>query len=209
MLSIALPKGRLGDRVYEMMTAAGYECPDYADNDRKLIVESPQAGMRYLLVKPSDVAVYVEHAVADVGIVGKDILMENDPDVYELLDLDIGKCRMCVAGPKGFEYDQERTLRVATKYVNVAKKHFMEENRDIEIIKLNGSIELGPILDLTDVIVDIVETGTTLKENDLVIVEAFKDISARLIANKASFKFKNDELTQMTCKLREVVEGNK
>ena len=207
MLSIALPKGRLGDRVYEMMTAAGYECPDYADNDRKLIVESPQAGMRYLLVKPSDVAVYVEHAVADVGIVGKDILMENDPDVYELLDLDIGKCRMCVAGPKGFEYDQERTLRVATKYVNVAKKHFMEENRDIEIIKLNGSIELGPILDLTDVIVDIVETGTTLKENDLVIVEAFKDISARLIANKASFKFKNDELTQMTCKLREVVEG--
>ena len=135
--------------------------------------------------------------------------MENDPDVYELLDLDIGKCRMCVAGPKGFEYDQERTLRVATKYVNVAKKHFMEENRDIEIIKLNGSIELGPILDLTDVIVDIVETGTTLKENDLVIVEAFKDISARLIANKASFKFKNDELTQMTCKLREVVEGNK
>ena len=209
MLSIALPKGRLGDREYEMMTAAGYECPDYADNDRKLIVESPQAGMRYLLVKPSDVAVYVEHAVADVGIVGKDILMENDPDVYELLDLDIGKCRMCVAGPKGFEYDQERTLRVATKYVNVAKKHFMEENRDIEIIKLNGSIELGPILDLTDVIVDIVETGTTLKENDLVIVEAFKDISARLIANKASFKFKNDELTQMTCKLREVVEGNK
>lgn len=209
MLSIALPKGRLGDKVYEMMTAAGYECPDYADNDRKLIVESPQAGMRYLLVKPSDVAVYVEHAVADVGIVGKDILMENDPDVYELLDLDIGKCRMCVAGPKGFEYDQERTLRVATKYVNVAKKHFMEENRDIEIIKLNGSIELGPILDLTDVIVDIVETGTTLKENDLVIVEAFKDISARLIANKASFKFKNDELTQMTLKLREVVEGNK
>lgn len=209
MLSIALPKGRLGDKVYEMMTAAGYECPDYADNDRKLIVESPQAGMRYLLVKPSDVAVYVEHDVADVGIVGKDILMENDPDVYELLDLDIGKCRMCVAGPKGFEFDQERTLRVATKYVNVAKKHFMEENRDIEIIKLNGSIELGPILGLTDVIVDIVETGTTLKENDLVVVQAFKDISARLIANKASFKFKNNEITEMVDKLREVVADGK
>ena len=127
MLSIALPKGRLGDKVYNMMTAAGYECPDYADNDRKLIVESPDAGMRYLLVKPSDVAVYVEHAAADIGIVGKDILMENEPDIYELLDLGIGKCRMCVAGPVGFEYDQEKTLRVATKYVNVAKKHFMEE----------------------------------------------------------------------------------
>jgi ATP phosphoribosyltransferase regulatory subunit len=208
MLSIALPKGRLGDKVYNMMTAAGYECPDYADNDRKLIVESPDAGMRYLLVKPSDVAVYVEHAAADIGIVGKDILMENEPDIYELLDLGIGKCRMCVAGPVGFEYDQEKTLRVATKYVNVAKKHFMEENRDIEIIKLNGSIELGPILGLTDVIVDIVETGTTIKENDLEIVEAFKDISARLIANKASFKFKNKEITQMTEKLREIVRGD-
>ena len=167
MLSIALPKGRLGDKVYKMMTSAGYECPDYADNDRKLIVESADGTMRYLLVKPSDVAVYVEHGVADVGIVGKDILMEDEPDVYELLDLGIGKCRMCVAAPVGYEDDQERTLRVATKYVNVAKKHFMEKNRDIEIIKLNGSIELCPILDLTDVIVDIVETGTTIKENNL------------------------------------------
>ena len=148
------------------------------------------------------------NAAADIGIVGKDILMENEPDIYELLDLGIGKCRMCVAGPVGFEYDQEKTLRVATKYVNVAKKHFMEENRDIEIIKLNGSIELGPILGLTDVIVDIVETGTTIKENDLEIVEAFKDISARLIANKASFKFKNKEITQMTEKLREIVRGD-
>ena len=206
MLSIALPKGRLGDKVYEMMTAAGYECPQYEDNDRKLIVESDDGEMRYLLVKPSDVAVYVEHAVADVGIVGKDILMENEPDIYELLDLDIGKCRMCVAGPNDYESDQERTLRVATKYVNVAKKHFMEENRDIELIKLNGSIELGPILGLTDVIVDIVETGTTLKENDLKVIQPFKDISARLIANKGSFKFKNEEITEMTARLREVIE---
>lgn len=203
MLSIALPKGRLGDKVYKMMTSAGYECPDYADNDRKLIVESADGTMRYLLVKPSDVAVYVEHGVADVGIVGKDILMEDEPDVYELLDLGIGKCRMCVAAPVGYEDDQERTLRVATKYVNVAKKHFMEKNRDIEIIKLNGSIELGPILDLTDVIVDIVETGTTIKENNLEISEAFKDISARLIANKAGFKFKNEAITEMVNRLRE------
>ena len=206
MLSIALPKGRLGDKVYKMMTSAGYECPDYADNDRKLIVESADGTMRYLLVKPSDVAVYVEHGVADVGIVGKDILMEDEPDVYELLDLGIGKCRMCVAAPVGYEDDQERTLRVATKYVNVAKKHFMEKNRDIEIIKLNGSIELGPILDLTDVIVDIVETGTTIKENNLEISEAFKDISARLIANKAGFKFKNEAITEMARRLREGME---
>lgn len=206
MLSIALPKGRLGDKVYKMMTKAGYECPDYADNDRKLIVESADGTMRYLLVKPSDVAVYVEHGVADVGIVGKDILMEDEPDVYELLDLGIGKCRMCVAAPVGYEDDQERTLRVATKYVNVAKKHFMEKNRDIEIIKLNGSIELGPILDLTDVIVDIVETGTTIKENNLEISEAFKDISARLIANKAGFKFKNEAITEMARRLREGIE---
>lgn len=205
MLSIALPKGRLGDKVYKMMTEAGYECPDYANNDRKLIVESANGELRYLLVKPSDVSVYVEHGVADVGIVGKDILMEDEPDIYELLDLDIGKCRMCVAAPVDFEDDQEETLRVATKYVNVAKKHFMEKNRDIEIIKLNGSIELGPILGLTDVIVDIVETGTTIKENNLEIVEAFKDISARLIANKASFKFKNELITEMVEKLQEKV----
>lgn len=205
MLSIALPKGRLGDKVYKMMTDAGYECPDYAQNDRKLIVESAEGDMRYLLVKPSDVSVYVEHGVADVGIVGKDILMEDEPDIYELLDLDMGKCRMCVAAPVGFEDNNENTLRVATKYVNVAKKHFMEKNRDIEIIKLNGSIELGPILGLTDVIVDIVETGTTIKENNLEIVEAFKDISARLIANKASFKFKNELITEMVEKLQEKV----
>ena len=204
MINIALPKGRLGDQVYDMLTKAGYECPDYANNDRRLIVESREAGLRYLLVKPSDVAVYVEHGAADVGIVGKDILMENEPDIYELLDLDIGKCRMCVAAPVGFEDDRDRTLRVATKYVNSAKKYFTEKNRNIEIIKLNGSIELGPILGLTDVIVDIVETGTTIKENNLEIVHAFKDISARFIANKMSFKFKNAAITEMVTKLRDI-----
>ena len=203
MINIALPKGRLGDQVYEKLTKAGYECPDYMNNDRKLVVESEEAGLRYLLVKPSDVPVYVEHGVADVGIVGKDILMEDEPDVYELLDLGIGRCRMCVAAPKGFEDDRESTLRVATKYVNVAKKYFQEQDRDIEIIKLNGSIELGPILGLTDVIVDIVETGTTIRENDLEIVDAFKDISARLIANRTSFKFKNEAITEMVAKLRD------
>ena len=209
MLNIALPKGRLGDQVYEMLNESGYSCPAYNDKDRELIIESEEAGIRYLLVKPSDVAVYVEHHAADVGIVGKDILMENDPDVYELLDLDIGKCKMSVAAPKGYVEDKDSTLRVATKFVNVAKNHYAAKNRDVEIIKLNGSIELGPILGLSHVIVDIVETGNTLKANNLEVIEQFKDISARFIANKSSFKFQNKEITEMVDKLAAVVQARK
>ena len=163
MLNIALPKGRLGEQVYRMLEKAGYECPDYLDKNRKLIIENPKKGVRYLLVKPSDVAIYVEHKAADVGIVGKDILLESRPDVYELLDLNIGKCKMVVAAMKDYLEEPDRTLRVATKYVNITKDHFGEMGRDIEIIKLNGSIELGPVLGLTDVIVDIVETGSTIR----------------------------------------------
>ncbi|MEA4921832.1 MAG: ATP phosphoribosyltransferase [Eubacteriaceae bacterium] len=201
MLTIALPKGRLGDQVYDILSNGGYECEAYNDKNRKLVIENVEKNVRYILVKPSDVAVYVEHRAADVGIVGKDILLENDPDVYELKDLDIGKCRMSVAAPKGYIDDPDKTLRVATKYVNVAKKHYQEQNRDIEIIKLNGSIELGPILGLSDVIVDIVETGSTIRENDLEVVEEFKQISARFIANKTSYKFKNAAINEMVEKL--------
>ena len=209
MLNIALPKGRLGDQVYEMLNESGYACPAYNDAGRELIIESEEAGIRYLLVKPSDVAVYVEHHAADVGIVGKDILMENSPDVYELLDLDIGKCKMSVAAPKGYVEDKDSTLRVATKFVNVAKDHYAAKNRDVEIIKLNGSIELGPILGLSHVIVDIVETGNTRKANNLEVIEQFKDISARFIANKSSFKFQNKEITEMVEKLAAVVQARK
>lgn len=203
MLNIALPKGRLGDQVYNILKDAGYDCPDYENKDRLLVLESPENGVRYLLVKPSDVAIYVEHHAADVGIVGKDILLESSPDVYELLDLNIGKCRMAVAAPKGYEEDTDRTLRIATKFVNIAKKHYAEKNREIEIIKLNGSIELAPILGLSDVIVDIVETGSTLKANNLEVIEEFRNISARFIANKSSFKFQNDIITDMMNKLKE------
>lgn len=206
MLNIALPKGRLGDQVYSMLRDAGYDCPAYEDKNRELVLESPEKGVRYLLVKPSDVAIYVEHHAADVGIVGKDILLESGPDVYELLDLNIGKCRMAVAAPKGYVEDPDRTLRIATKYVNIAKKFYSEKNRDIEIIKLNGSIELAPILDLSDVIVDIVETGNTLKANNLEVIEEFKDISARFIANKSSFKFQNEIISDMMNKLGEAVK---
>ncbi|HIU26629.1 MAG TPA: ATP phosphoribosyltransferase [Candidatus Copromorpha excrementigallinarum] len=206
MLNIALPKGRLGDQVYEMLASIGYDCPGYYEQNRKLVFESPQKGVRYLLVKPSDVAIYVEHHAADVGIVGKDILMETGADVYELLDLKIGKCRMAVAAPENYVEDPDRTLRVATKYVNVAKEFYGTKNRDIDIIKLNGSIELAPILGLSDVIVDIVETGSTIRENHLKVIEEFKDISARFIANKTSFKFKNEIISRMLNQLREKVK---
>ena len=206
MLNIALPKGRLGDQVYDMLASIGFDCPGYYEQNRKLVFESPEKNVRYLLVKPSDVAVYVEHHAADVGIVGKDILLEQNSDVYELLDLNIGKCRMAVAAPEDYVEDPDRTFRVATKYVNVAKNFYAGRNRDIDIIKLNGSIELAPILGLTDVIVDIVETGNTLRENHLKVIEEFQNISARFIANKTSFKFENEIISQILNKLGEQVK---
>lgn len=208
MLTVALPKGRLGDQVYEILSAAGFQCDAYKSKDRKLVVENPEKKIRYILVKPSDVAVYVEHKAADIGIVGKDILMETNPDVYELKDLNIGKCRMCVAAAKGYEDDPDRVLRVATKYVNTAKRHYQEQNRDISIIKLNGSIELGPVLGLSDVIVDIVETGSTIRANNLEVIEEFKDISARLIANKSSYKFKYQHINNILSTIDSPAKGD-
>lgn len=205
MVNVALPKGRLGDKVYNLLAGVGYGCPENYNDTRKLVVENKEAGIRYFLVKPSDVAIYVEHGAADVGIVGKDILEESGADVYELLDTGLGKCRMCVAGPKDFTDDPGRTLRVATKFVNIAKSYYAAQGRDIDIIKLNGSIELAPILGLSDVIVDIVETGTTLRENDLKVLTEFMPISARFIANRASCQFKRREIETMLQKLTEVI----
>ena len=202
MLNVALPKGRLGDKVYHLLAGIGYGCPEDYNATRKLVVENPEAGIRYFLVKPSDVAIYVEHGAADVGIVGKDILTEASADVYELLDTGLGKCRMCVAAPADYQDDPGRPVRVATKFVNIAKAYYASQGRDIDIIKLNGSIELAPILGLSDVIVDIVETGTTLRENGLKVVTEFMPISARFIANKASYQFKHAEMDTMLEKLR-------
>ena len=202
MLNVALPKGRLGDKVYDLLAGIGYGCPEDYNATRKLVVENPEAGIRYFLVKPSDVAIYVEHGAADVGIVGKDILTEASADVYELLDTGLGKCRMCVAAPADYKDDPSRPVRVATKFVNIAKSYYASMGRDIDIIKLNGSIELAPILGLSDVIVDIVETGTTLRENGLKVVTEFMPISARFIANKASYQFKHAEMDTMLEKLR-------
>ncbi len=206
MLNVALPKGRLGERVYAAFEKAGFACPSIKENNRKLIFENEEAGVRYFWVKPSDVSIYVERGAADVGVCGKDILAEYAPDVYELLDLKTGVCRMAVAAKKDFHDDGERTLKVATKFVNCAKHFYAGKGRDIDVIKLNGSIEIAPILGLSDVIVDIVETGTTLKENNLEVVETIFPISARLIANKASFKFKTAEIERLTKGVQALVD---
>lgn len=194
MINVALPKGRLGEKVYGMFAAAGYECPSILETNRKLIFENPEAGVRYFWVKPSDVAIYVERGAADIGVAGKDILLEYRPDVFELLDLNLGRCRMAVAAKKGFHDDTEKTLRVATKFTRIAREYYAGLGRDIDIIHLNGSIELAPILGLSDVIVDIVETGKTLLENNLEPVETIVPISARLIANKAAFRFNSGRI---------------
>ncbi len=202
MINIALPKGRLGEKVYKMFEDAGYGCPSINEpGTRKLIFENPENGVRYFWVKPTDVAIYVERGAADIGVAGKDIILEYSPDVYELLDLKIGKCRMCVAAEKGFRDSTDKTLTVATKFPKIASEYYQSKSRSIDIIKLHGSIELAPILKLSDVIVDIVETGTTLKENDLEVCETITNISARLIANKASAKFKTDEIRAVTAAL--------
>ena len=208
-LNIALPKGRLGEKVYAAFAEAGFECPSILEQNRKLIFENPEKRVRYFWVKPSDVAIYVERGAADIGVAGKDILLEYEPDVYELFDLNKGICRMAVAAPKGFRDDGTGTLRVATKFKNVAKKFYRAKGRDIDIIHLNGSIEIAPILGLSDVIVDIVETGTTLKENDLEVVETVFPISARLIANKAAYKFKSDRIEAIRSGLKRMTEEEK
>ena len=207
-INIALPKGRLGDKVYEMFEKAGFECPEVRAKTRKLIFENSEKKLRYFWVKPSDVAIYVEHGAADIGVAGKDILLESEPDVYELLDLKTGICRMMVAGPKEWRDSTDRTLRVATKFTNIARTYYSELSRDIEIIKLNGSIEIAPILGLSDVIVDIVETGNTLRANGLEPKEEVVPISARLIANKSSFKFKTAGIEAISRGLAEVVDKN-
>lgn len=202
-INIALPKGRLGEKAYKIFEEIGYGCPDVLSDSRKLIFENEENGVCYFWAKPSDVAIYVERGAADVGIVGRDILLEGGHDVYELLDLKMGKCRMAVAGIKGERPDEGKTLRVATKFVNIAKEYYESKGRDIDIIKLNGSIEIAPLLGLSDVIVDIVETGKTLTENDLEPYETIVPISARFVANKSAYRFKREEINRMVEKISE------
>ena len=207
MLNVALPKGRLGEKIYDLFERAGYECPSIRENNRKLVFENEAKGVRYFWVKPSDVAIYVERGAADIGVAGKDILLEYRPEVFELADLKKGKCRMAVAAPKTFHDVKNNTLRVATKFCNIAREYYSAQGRDIDIIHLNGSIEIAPILGLSDVIVDIVETGTTLKENNLEVIEEIVPISARLIANKSSYKFNVEQVDELVRRILGVLEA--
>lgn len=206
MLTVALPKGRLGDKVYRLLEKSGYSCDEMNGDTRKLVLENSEAGVRYLLVKPTDVPVYVERGAADVGIAGKDILEETGAQVYELMDLGFGKCRMAVAAKRDYVENRDRTLRVATKFVRIASAHYAKKGRNIDIIPLHGSIELAPIVGLSDVIVDIVESGSTLRENNLVVIEEFMPISARFFANISSYKFKEQEINNMLKCLKEAID---
>jgi len=205
MLNIALPKGRLGEKVYDLFEKAGYECPSIREPNRRLIFENPEKGVRYFWVKPSDVSIYVERGAADIGVAGKDILLEYQPNIYELLDMNMGKCHMAVAAPKEFTDDDTRTLRVATKFSNIASHYYSGIGRDIDIIHLNGSIEIAPLLGLSDVIVDIVESGRTLLENNLEEKAFILPISARLIANKSAFQFKGRQIEEIVKQLKEQI----
>lgn len=200
-LNIAIAKGRLGEKGYEILKEIGLGCKEFEESSRKLILTSEENKVRYVLVKAVDVPIYVERGAVDIGIVGKDTILEEERDVYEILDLEFGKCKFSVATMEGYKMDITNSIKVGTKYPNVAKKYFLEKGRKIEIIKLNGSVELAPLIGLSDVIVDIVETGRTLKENGLVVTEDIANISARIIANKVSFKFKNKRIKDMIDKI--------
>ena len=209
MLTIALSKGRLADQTLDLMEKAGYDVTAAREKSRKLILEDQAAGLRFILAKPSDVPTYVEYGAADIGVVGKDTLLEEGRQLYEVLDLGLGRCRMCVAGPASLKdkLDEIPNKRVGTKYPNITRNYFEGVKKEsVEIIKLNGSVELAPLTGLVEVIVDIVESGRTLYENGLDVLETVADISARLVVNRVSMKMKADEIKPMISKLREALE---
>ncbi len=191
-IHIALAKGRIHKAVMKYLADSGYEFPTYSEESRRLIFEDAKGQLKVTLVKSPDVAVYVERGAADVGIVGKDVLLEEAPgaDVYEVMDLGIGCCRMAVAGIAGKKVDMNKRITIGTKYPRIARSYFEANHHSVDIIKLNGSVELAPIVGLSDVIVDIVETGNTLKANGLEVLNYFMDFSARMICNPVSFKMK-------------------
>ncbi len=207
-LSIALTKGRLEKKTVAMLDQVGYGTQNLKDKGRALVFEDTIKPVRYFLVKSNDVITYVNHGVADIGVVGKDTLLERGSDSYELLDLEIGKCKFCVASlPKNNVFNKVGHVKIGSKYPNVARKYFLDRGIDVEVIKIDGSVELAPILGLADGIVDIVETGTTLKENGLIILDEVCDISARVIVNKASFKLKREEVMNFVQDLKKVVDS--
>lgn len=205
VLKVAMPKGRIYKKAAELFRAAGIVIPGDVDDSRRLVIPIPEANMEFIMAKPVDVPTYVEYGVADIGIVGKDVLLEENRDVYELLDLGIARCRMSVIALP--DRQPGIHLRVATKYPNVATRYFREQGEQVEVIKLNGSIELAPLIGLADRIVDMVETGQTLKDNGLVELESIFGITSRLIANRVSYRMKNDAIQQLCDKLEKVMPG--
>jgi len=204
MLKVAMPKGRIYKQAFRMFHEAGLSIPEEADDSRRLIIPFPEADMEFILAKPVDVPTYVEYGVADIGVVGKDVLMEENRDVYELLDLGIARCRMSVIALP--DWEPVMNPRVATKYPNIASQYFRERGQQVEVIKLNGSIELAPMIKLADRIVDMVETGQTLRENGLVEMEEIFQITSRLIANRVSYRMKNTEIQRLCDMLHGIVQ---
>ena len=199
-----MPKGRIFEEAYQMLIDAGFNLPEEVEMSRKLMIEIPEEKIRFILAKPMDVPVYVEHGVADIGIAGKDVLMEQQREVHELLDLKISACYIASAGLPNTTMN-EIAPRIATKYPNIAMKYYKGIGEQVEIIELNGSIELAPMIGLADRIVDIVSTGRTLKENGLVEYEYITDVSSRLIANPVSYRMKGDRIIDLVKRLKQSV----
>ncbi len=211
-LTFALTKGRLADKTLAMLGELGISCEEMLDkNTRKLIFVNEDLKLKFFLSKGPDVPTYVEYGVADIGVVGKDTIMEEGRRAYEVLDLGFGKCRMCVCGPESArdKLEHHEMIKVASKYPRIAKDYFNNRKfQTIDIIKLNGSVELGPIVGLSDVIVDIVETGSTLKENGLTVLEEICPLSARMIVNQVSMKMQNERIQELIDNLRKLTEKN-
>lgn len=211
-LTIALAKGRLADKAMEMFEAIGISCDEMKDKaSRKLIFVNEDLGVRFFLAKANDVPTYVEYGAADIGIVGRDTILEEGRKLYEVMDLGVGKCRMCVCGPESARerLEHHELIRVATKYPNIAKDYFYNQKyQTVEIIKLNGSIELAPIVGLSEVIVDIVETGSTLRENGLMVLEEVCRLSARMVVNQVSMKTENERITAIIKKFQAYLKEN-
>ncbi|MHA6259759.1 ATP phosphoribosyltransferase [Sporosarcina sp. CAU 1771] len=205
-LTLAIGSGRTANRAMELLAKAGIEFPDFHNKSRKLVIFDKNQAIKLIFVKAVDLPTYVEKGAADIGIIGKDTIMEEQPDVYELMDLNIGKCKVVVAGFPDKREDSKKIVTVASKYPEITKNFFEEKGTRIDIIKLNGSIELAPLIGMSDVIVDIVETGTTLKQNGLIILDEIADVSARLIVNKASYATKTKCIQQFIAELKEVLE---
>ncbi|UCZ52644.1 ATP phosphoribosyltransferase [Bacillus shivajii] len=206
LLTVAMPKGRIFDEAVSLLREAGYPLPPEFDESRKLIIEVPEAGMQFILAKPMDVPTYVEHGVADVGVAGKDTMIEEKRDVYEVLDLKISECYMAVAGLPTYNPKADISPKIATKYPNLASEYFRQQGEQVEVIKLNGSIELAPIVGLADRIVDIVSTGRTLRENGLVELETMMSITSRFIVNPVSYRTKSAQIDEMVERLATVIE---